>query len=178
MLQAWCPYCFFPMETQQCIIPVPHSGSPEGSLCLEQAPAVVSLGTDWNGRKINKLKCFQECLKYSCETQPTCYGKSNVYNVVWEHGLQRQNWHQPQRASVLSQRLCKSQNNLSQVFKACGNHVPYCYSPHLTCTFVFKIWFNSFHLEGLSSNTFKCMFCNHEKQLNLLSDLLCIDICS
>lgn len=128
--------------------------------------------------KDQQLKCFQECIKYGCETQPTCYGKSNVYNVVWEHGLQRQNWHQPQRASVLSQRLCKSQNNLSQVFKACGNHVLYCYSPHLTCTFVFKIWFNSFHLEGLSSNTFKCMFCNHEKQLNLLSDLLCIDICS
>lgn len=144
------------METQQGIIPVLHSGPLEGSLCLEQAPAVVSLGTDWNGKEINKPKCFQECIKYSCKTQPTCYSKSNVYNVVWEHRLQRKNWHQPQRAPVLSQRLCKSQNNLSQVFKACRNHFPYCYSPHLTCPFVFKVWFNSFHLEGLSSNYSVC----------------------
>jgi len=121
---------------------VHHSCSPLWSLRLEQAPAVVSLGADWNGKEINKLKCFQERIKYSCETQPTCYSKSNVYNAVWEHGLQRKNWHQPQRAPVLSQRLRKSQNNLSQVFKACGNHVPYCYSHHLTCLSVFKIWLN------------------------------------
>lgn len=121
------------METQQCIIPVLYSSLPRRSLCLEQAPAVVSLGTDWNGKEINKLKCSQECIKTVCETQPTHWGKGNVYNVVWEHGVQRKNWHQPQRAPTLSQKLLKSQNNLSQVFEACGNHIPYCSSHHLTC---------------------------------------------
>lgn len=119
------------METQQCIVPVLCSSPPRRSLCWEQAPAVVSLGTDWNGKEINKLKCFQECIKSIWETQPTHWG--NVYSVVWEHGAQKELASATESSYFISQRLLKWQNNLSQVFEACGNHIPYCSSPHLIC---------------------------------------------
>lgn len=148
MLWAWCLYCFFPMETQQCIVPVLYSSAPRRSLCLEQAPAVVSLGTDWNGKEINKLKCFQECIKSICETQPTHWGKGNVYNVVWERGVQKE------LASATESSYLITKASQIPVPGIWGTRKSHCllFLSSSNLSFVFKIIFNSLHLEGLSSN--------------------------
>lgn len=118
---------------------------------LEQAPAVVSLGTGWNGKEINKLICFQECIKTICETQPTHWGKGNVYNVVWEHGVQKELASAAEysylitKASQITKKpvpgISGTRKSHSLLFLSSSN-LPY----------VFKIRFNSLHLEGLSSN--------------------------